>query len=122
MAYEVEILDGGILRVAFTGHIEAEDMAGYSRAYEEMRDTAQDVDKIHFLVDVSEAGKGSAAARRAMTEWFRAPDPQAGKTAIVGANRYMRVLTSFVIKATGKKDMRLFDSAEDALVWLRGSD
>ena len=38
---------------------------------------------------------------------------------LVGASRYVRVLTGFVFKAVGRENIRLFASEEDALVWLK---
>jgi hypothetical protein len=42
-----------------------------------------------------------------------------GKAATIGVDRYTRVLIGFVLKATGRDNIRLFDTEEQALAWLR---
>jgi hypothetical protein len=60
----------------------------------------------------------SSAARRTIIETFNSSDARIGKTAVVGASRYLRVLTSFILKAVGRDNIRLFATEEEALPWL----
>lgn len=117
MAHEMHMRDDGILEVIFSGDFDAAEVDAYMRDFEPYLEVGPDI--IHFLVDVSQVGKSSAAARRTFGEMFRDPHPRTGKTAMVGANRYLRVVAGFVMKATGAQNMRIFDSEEDALAWLK---
>jgi len=42
-----------------------------------------------------------------------------GKVALFGLNPVARVIASFVMGVTRKKDMRFFKTREEALAWLR---
>jgi hypothetical protein len=46
-------------------------------------------------------------------------DPRLGKSATVGVDRYTRVLLDFMLKATKRDNIRLFDTEEEALAWLK---
>lgn len=118
MAYDMHMGDDGILRVSFEGDLDLPEVTAYTMAYRPFLETASEAEPLRFLVDVSRLGKTSAAARKLLVEEFRAPDPRIGKSAMVGASRYVRVLAGFVMKATGREDVRLFATEEDALAWL----
>lgn len=118
MAYELYIGDDGILRVTFEGDLDLSDITAYTTAYRPFLEGMSEAEPLHFLVDVSRLGKTSAKARKKFIEDFRAPDPRIGKSAMVGASRYVRVLAGFVMKATGREDIRLFAAEKDALAWL----
>jgi hypothetical protein len=117
MAHEMQMGDDGILRVKFWGDFEQADVDAYMADFQPILE--QVTGKIHFLVEVSGVGKASSGARKLFGEMFRDPDPRTGKTALLGANRYVRVVAGFVIKITSGQNMRLFDSEEKALAWLK---
>lgn len=120
MAHEMHMGDGSILRVKFWGNFDQADVEAYLADFRPILESATDT--IDFLVDVSEVGKASAGARRMFGEMFRTPHPLTGRSALVGANRYIRVVAGFVMRITGAKNMRLFEFEEEALAWLKGAD
>jgi len=73
--------------------------------------------KMDLFVDLSNAGKPTPAARKMTRETFE--DKRIGKVALIGMNPVSRVLASFVMGITTKKEMRFFGSEEDALAWLK---
>ena len=73
--------------------------------------------KVDIFADNSRAGKPSVEAR----EMFRvlSENEQCGKVAIFGQNPVARVISSFVIGLSKNKDMRIFKSKDEALLWLK---
>jgi len=73
--------------------------------------------KVDYLIDLNKTGKQSPEARniyRGLMEHERI-----GKVAIFGMHSVARVIASFVMGVTKKKDMRFFKTKEDALIWLK---
>ena len=75
-------------------------------------------ERVKILVDLNKAGKASAEARMIWKELTEKED--FGKTALFGMNPVARVLASFVIGVSKKKDLRFFKTKEEALAWLTG--
>ena len=73
--------------------------------------------KVNVLTDNNKAGKPSSAARKIMQEFIL--HKKYGRLAIFGLHPVSRVLASFFIGFSKKKDMRFFKTREEALVWLR---
>ena len=118
MAHEVNIGDDGILRMAFIGGMDEEDTKAFREEFDPILKSATEAEPLRILVDGSRSGKYTSAARRIFVELQRSP--LIGDVALVGASRYSRVLAGFVLKATGRDNVRLFESEEEALGWLRG--
>ena len=118
MGYEITTLEDNLLRLKFVGDIELEDVVAYFKEYSIHLNNVTPEKQLHTIIDVSEVGRASSAARKEFGEVFKDADPRAGKSAMVGANRYIRVLSGFVIKATGTKNLRLFDNEDQAKSWL----
>jgi hypothetical protein len=59
----------------------------------------------------------SPVFRKTVLEIIR--DFRLEKAAVVGASRYARVLASFIMKATGRNNIRFFVSEEEGLAWLK---
>jgi len=88
----------------------------------EIKDTANKfldmVDgKLNILMDMDKAGKPSPKARKSYMELSE--DERIGKVALYGIHPVAKVLASFVIGVTKKKDVRFFSSKEEALAWLK---
>jgi hypothetical protein len=73
--------------------------------------------KIHSLVDLNRAGKASPEMRKIGPEMIDADNT--GKVALFGLHPVARVLASFVIGVTRKKDLRFFKTREEAVAWLK---
>jgi len=73
--------------------------------------------KVHTLTDLNMAGKTSPAARKVFQEL--ADHEKQGKNAFFGLHPVARVLASFFMGISKKKDMRFFKTKEEALEWLK---
>jgi hypothetical protein len=118
MGHEMKMGQDGILRVKFSGFLDGEEAEAYIREYEGYVKHATVDEPLHTLSDAQEMTKMSSSARKLFIESFSSPDVRVGKTAIVGASRYLRVLAGFILKAVGRDNIRLFASEEEALPWL----
>ena len=72
--------------------------------------------KINYLIDLNLAGKSSPKARK---QWQRlSEDKRTNKVALFGLHPVARVLASFVMGVSMKKDMLFFKTKEEAQDWL----
>ena len=72
--------------------------------------------KINYLIDLNLAGKSSPQARK---HWQRlSEDKRTNKVALFGLHPVARVLASFVMGVSLKKDMLFFKTKEEAQDWL----
>lgn len=72
---------------------------------------------VNALIDLTRSGKISPEARKLFNGFGE--HEKMGKIAIFGMNPVARVIGSFFIGTSKKKDMRFFSSKEDALAWLK---
>jgi len=73
--------------------------------------------KAKVLVDLNHVGKPSAEARRIGREMFE--NEKTEMIALFGLHPVARVIASFLMGVTRKKNMRFFKSKEEALAWLQ---
>ena len=74
-------------------------------------------EKFDVLADLNRTGKPSIEAR---SIWRKmAEHEKSGKIAMFGMHPVARVIASFIMGVTKKKDMRFFKTKEDALAWLK---
>ena len=73
--------------------------------------------KVHFFIDLNKGGKSSIKARKILQEFTQ--KEVYGKLAFYGLNPVARVLASFFMEITQKKDMRFFKTKEEAFAWLK---
>ena len=73
--------------------------------------------KVNALIDLNKAGKQSAGARQRWKEWN--DNEKTGKVAYIGLHPVARVLASFVMGVSSKKDGLFFKTKEEALAWLK---
>ena len=74
--------------------------------------------EVNVLIDLNQVGQPSPEARKIGQEAF--DDEKVGKVALFGLHPVARVIASFVMGVTKKKDMRFFKTKEEALAWLMG--
>jgi hypothetical protein len=117
VAREISMGDDGILRVAVVGTASDEEAEAFLRDFTQIVESATETEPLHLIVDTTLAGKPSAVERRAYFEINR--NPRIGKAAVLGASRYTRVVISFVLKTSGRDNVRFFDLEEEALTWLK---
>ncbi len=73
--------------------------------------------KVNSLVDLNKAGKQPPKARKIGIEMFE--HERIGKVALFGLHPVARVIASFVMGVTRKKDIRFFKTREEALAWFK---
>ncbi len=73
--------------------------------------------KLNLLVDLNKAGMPSRGARKEGQKAFEGE--RIGKVAFFGLHPVARVIASFVIGVTKKRDIRFFKTKEEALAWLK---
>ena len=74
--------------------------------------------KVDLLIDANKGGQPSSEARKIIQEGMLKIG-KTGKVAIFGAHPVARVLASFVMGISKKKDIRFFSLKEEALAWLK---
>jgi len=73
--------------------------------------------KVSILVDLNKAGQTSSGARKKAQEML--DDEIFGKLALFGLHPVARVVASFFMGISRKKDMRFFKTKKEALAWLK---
>ncbi len=73
--------------------------------------------KVNVLTDLNKAGTPSSGARKIGQKAFE--NENIGKVALFGLHPVARIIASFVIGVTRKKDIRFFKTREKALAWLK---
>jgi len=73
--------------------------------------------KLKLFIALNKAGKPSSGARKILTKIFE--NEKIGKIAMFGIHPVARVLASFIMGISKKKDMRFFKTKEEALLWLK---
>jgi hypothetical protein len=117
MAHELSMGDDGILRLALIGDQDEESMKAFLKDFMPFLEATTEREPLRLLADSSRDGKYTAGARKSYLDLNR--DPRVGKAAIVGANRYIRVLAGFVLKASRRDNIRFSDTEKEALAWLK---
>lgn len=108
-----------ILRLEYSGQIEAEAIEALRTVTDELR--ASHGDYLMLLVDLRNATSMSHAARKKMVEVSRG-SPWAA-SAMVGASFKLRVVAELITKAVGlimrvEAKSQFFDTEEQAMTWL----
>jgi len=73
--------------------------------------------RVNTLIDLSQAGKPSPESRKVGREMLESE--KNGKVAFWGLHPVARVIASFMMGVTRKRDMRVFKTKQEALAWLR---
>jgi len=107
--------EDNILHVTIVGDIDDEKAIAVREANFTFRDMIEG--KARVLCDLNRSGKHSSGARKIWQQMSE--DEQAGKIAMYGMHTVARVISSFVMGVTRKKDMRFFKTKEEALAWLK---
>lgn len=118
MAHELHMSDDGILRMRFVGDVGGQEMEAFYKDFAPFLETATEEKPLLVISDSTQAGKLSPKARKQLADLNR--DPRIGLVGVLGARRYERVLISFVLKVTGRDNIRFFEKEEEARAWLKG--
>jgi len=72
--------------------------------------------KLKMLADLTKAGKPSTDARKLFKEFTERE--KIGRFALFGVHQVAKIIASFFMGISRKKDMRFFKTEEEALIWL----
>ena len=73
--------------------------------------------KVNILVNNSSSKKPSKEGRKVLAEMI--DDKRCGKIAVLGLNPISRLIASFVLGGAKNKDVNIFKTKDDALMWLK---
>ncbi len=107
--------EDNIIYQTIVGKIDEKDAIAFQDASEKLRSLVKG--KVNALVDLSRAGKPTPKAREIGRK--RLENEDIGKIALFGQHPVARVIASFIMGVTRKKDMRFFRTKEEALAWLK---
>ena len=104
-----------ILHITIVGELDEETQIAINEAGYKLMSTVGG--KVHALIDINKAGKISPGARKRQLEVSE--HDKTGKVAIFGLHPVARVIASFFMGVSQKKDMRFFKTEEEALAWFK---
>ena len=107
--------EDNICYITVVGEVDEEIAIAIKEADLKFKNTIEE--KLNILADLNKAGHQSSEARKIwkdMTEGNKT-----GKVAMFGMHPVARVLASFVMGVSRNKDMRFFNSKDEALAWLK---
>ena len=107
--------EDNILYETVVGEVDEKMVRAMNDATNKLTDTVKG--KVNVLVDLSRTGKATPEARKQARE--RLEVEGMGKVALFGLHPVARVVASFFMGISRKKDMRFFKTREEALVWLK---
>jgi len=107
--------EDNIFYVTVCGEVDGKAAAAIREIDSKFKSTGEGT--FHVLGDLNKAGKQSAEARKIWKEMTE--NDRTGKIAMCGMHPVARVLASFVMGISKKKDMRFFKTREEALSWLK---
>ncbi len=71
---------------------------------------------VNLLVDVSKSKPKDARVRKILAKTMSLP--KLNKVAFLSEGKVQRIIVNFVVKASGKKKVRQFETEKEALEWL----
>lgn len=119
MAYELEMVEEKVLRMAFIGDIDEEEARAYYAELENYLSAASNKAPIHVISHIEKVDSFSAGARRSFAEMNQ--DHRIGKIGVIGASPIYETLGSLIMRVTNRKNIRFFDGDAEALNWMRNS-
>ncbi len=117
MAHQFRMRGDGVLQLTFIGDTDSRDVQALREDFTFYLEQATVENPLLILWDDSRGGKTTAEVRKLYADLNR--DRRIGKVAIWGARSYGRILGEFVLKISGRDNIRFFDTQEEALVWLQ---
>lgn len=119
MPYQIQLLEEGLVRISFPGgSLESDEVENFMQDFRVYLEAAAPEAPLNIMTIVGQEGaKLPSKTRKAFTDLNA--DKRVGKAATLGVDRYARVLIGFMLKATGRDNIRFFDTEEQALAWLR---
>lgn len=104
-----------VIRIITVGEASEKEALAVKEIIQKLSDLAED--KVNVLIDLTQALKPSPKARKV----FLSLDDhhKIMKFAMFGAHPVAKVLAHFLLGITNRKDVRFFNTAEEALEWFK---
>lgn len=120
MTHSLEKRPDGFLYSRFVGTIDEAAIEEFKANVAVYLPEATPDSPLHFIADASDEGSWEFGARQAFTKYF--DDKRLGHVAVISASRFTRVVSTFMVKATGRGDsVRFFETEQEAVAWLQQS-
>ena len=119
MGYSIERLGTNIIKFEMEGIFSAEDALNHEQQMDPiLSELAQNGLKAQFLIYTANLSRISVEGRRSFSA--RNGDDRIGKTAVIGVNRFLKVIARFIMVASGKDNIKFFDEDDEdqAIAWL----
>lgn len=114
--YEFSVIGDNIIRLSAVGYMDDETAHRFQKDLAELMGSSKS-GKWYILMVADPDGKMSNGARRAFSELNK--DPRIHQAAVVGeVNRFTRVAAGFILKASGRDNVRFFKTEAEALTWF----
>jgi hypothetical protein len=107
--------DDNILCVSVVGDIDEDITARMLETVICLREIVEG--EVNVLIDLNNVFNTSRGARKIGIKRFQ--DEKVGRVALWGIHPVAKVIASFVIGITAKKDIQFFETKEKALAWLK---
>jgi hypothetical protein len=111
----VHLHTDNIIEYTIVGEQTEETAIGLAKVSDKLRENIEG--KINVLIDLNKLEKHSIKARHKAIDRFE--DERLNKIALFGLHPVARVIASFIMGFSRKKEMRFFKNKADALAWLR---
>lgn len=118
MTYYIEEMDERIIKVGLIGYVDDETGDAFLAELNQYIEAASVEKPLYILTGRDSTTRTSKEARRRFTLF--AQDPRLGSVAITQSNPFIKVLATFIIKASGRSNLaRFFDTEEEGFAWLK---
>ena len=107
----------GLVDIKIWGHHTEKDAKEFKKVSEDFLEKFPEVDPAKMLIDSSEQGKLDYEARRVYTDAIKLP--RKAYVAIIWKNALVRITSGFLMAASGRGNLKLFENKEKALKWLK---
>ena len=104
-----------IINVTTIGEFDAQTAIAMKNAFYQIIDMIEG--RCDIIVDANRGAKPTPEARKIFKEMTE--HKQIGKVAIIGMNPVVKMMATFVIGISEKKNMKIFKTREEAIAWLK---
>jgi len=116
MSVDIRMGKDGILRAEFSGDLDSSIVEQIRREFTPYIEASTPESPLKSIVTFYQLGKISFKTRRYMTELNQ--DSRYGAVAYIQPPRKARVLAQFIQKGSHRKNIRFFETEQEAIDWI----
>jgi hypothetical protein len=117
MPYQLTLGEDRFLRFTMQGDMDGVSVDNFNREYQLYLQASTPEAPIYMIVFAENLGRTSPKARNLYMQMNS--DKRLGLVAIIKPPRVLRVLAQFILKASGRTNIRFFESENDAVMWIQ---